>query len=60
MDKDMHSSQLNVETTNQSDNLASYLDWTFTVEKGGKLSTKQNDMRDDFGFSSCQFSIPVS
>ena len=38
--KDIYPSQLNVEKTNQSDNLASYLDLTFTIEKDGKLSTK--------------------
>ena len=31
--KDIYPSQLNVEKTNQSDNLASYLDLTFTIEK---------------------------
>ena len=34
--KDIYPSQLNVEKTNQSDNLASYLDLTFTIEKDGK------------------------
>ena len=36
-DKDIYPSQLNVEKTNQSNNLASYLDLTFTVEKMGKF-----------------------
>ena len=31
--KDIYPSQLNVEKTNQSDNLTSYLDLTFTIEK---------------------------
>ena len=35
--KDTYPSQLNVEKTNQSDNLASYLDLTFTVEKRGNF-----------------------
>ena len=41
-------SQLNVEKTNQPDNLASYLDLAFTIEKDGKLSAKLYDKRDDF------------
>ena len=48
--KDICPSQLNVEKTNQSDNLASYLDLIFTTEKDGKLSTKLYDKRDDFDF----------
>ena len=35
--KDIYPSQLNVEKTNQSDNLASYLDLTFTTEKDGNF-----------------------
>ena len=46
--KDIYPSQLNVEKTNQSENLASYLDFTFTIEKDGKLSTKLYDKHDDF------------
>ena len=38
--KDMYPSQLNVEKTDQSDNLTSYLDFRFTIEKDGKLFTK--------------------
>ena len=34
--KDIYPSQLNVEKTNQSDNLASYFDLTFTIEKEGE------------------------
>ena len=48
--KDMYPSQLNVEKTNQCDNLVSYLDLTFTIEKDAKLSTKLYDKRDDFDF----------
>ena len=44
----MGPSQLNVKKANQSDNLASCLDLTFTTEKDGKLSTKLYDKRDDF------------
>ena len=53
--KDIYPSQRNVEKTNQSDNLASYLDLTFTIEKDGKLSTKLNDKRDDFDFHIVNF-----
>ena len=38
--KDIYPSQLNVKKTNQSDNLASYVDLTFTIEKDGRVSTK--------------------
>ena len=41
--KDIYPSQLNVQETNQSDNLASYLDLTFTIKKDGKLSTNLYD-----------------
>ena len=45
--KDIYPSQLNAEKTNQSDNLASYLDLTFTTEKDEKISAKLYDKRDD-------------
>ena len=48
--KDIYPSQLYVETNNQSDNLASYLDLTFTIEEDGKISTKLYDKHDDFDF----------
>ena len=35
--KDIYPSQLDVEKTDQSDNLASYLHFTFTIGKDGKL-----------------------
>ena len=41
--------------TNQSDNLASYLDLTFIIETGGKISTKLYDKRDDFDFHIVNF-----
>ena len=41
--------------TNQSDNLASYLDLTFTIEKDGKRSIKLYDKRDDFDFHIVNF-----
>ena len=51
--KDIYPSQLNVEKTNQSDNLESYLN--FTIEKDGKLSAKLFDKRDDFDFHLVNF-----
>ena len=53
--KDIYPSQLNVEKTNQSGNLARYLDLTFTIEKDGKLSTKLHDKPDDFDFHIVNF-----
>ena len=58
--KDIHPSQLNVEKTNQSDNLASYLDLIFTIQKDGKLSTKLYDKRDDFDFHIVNFPFLTS
>ena len=53
--KEMYPSQLTVEKANESDHLADYLDLTFIIDSGGKLSAWLYDMRDDFDF---QFSIP--
>ena len=53
--EDIYPCQLNVEKTNQSDNLESYLDLTFTIEKDGKLSTKLDDKLDDFDFHIVSF-----
>ena len=58
--KDIYRSRLNVEKTNQSDNMASYLDLTFTIEKDGKLSTKLHDKRDDFDFHIVNFPFLLS
>ena len=55
MSKTIYPSQLNVEKTNQSDNLASHLDLTFTIEKDGKPSTKLYDKREDFDFHIVNF-----
>ena len=55
--KEIYPSQLNVEKTNQSDNMASYLDLTFTIEKDGKLSTKLYEKRDNFDFNIVNFSF---
>ena len=53
--KDMCLSQLNVEKANQSRNLASYLDLTFTIEKDGKLSTQLFDNHEEFDFHIVNF-----
>ena len=55
--KDSYTSHLNVERTNQPDNLSSYLDLTFTIEKDGKLSAKLYDKRDDFDFRIVNFPL---
>ena len=46
--KDIYPSQPNAEKTDQSDNSASYLHLTFTIEKDAKLSNMLHDKRDDF------------
>ena len=56
----IYPSQFNLEKANQSDNLASYLDLTFTIEKDGKLSTKLHDKRDDFDFNIVNFPFLLS
>ena len=56
--KEIHSSQLTVVKANKSDHLADYLDHTFIIDSGGKLSTRLYDKHDDFDFHKCQFSIP--
>ena len=48
--KEIYPSQLTVETANKSDHLADYLDLTFIIDSGGKLSTRLYDKRDDFDF----------
>ena len=53
--KDIYPPQLNIEKTDQSDNLASYPDFTFTIGKDGKLSTKLYDKCDDFDFHIVNF-----
>ena len=47
--KEIYPSQLTVEKANKSDHLADYLDLTFIIDSGGKLSTR---------LPHCQFSIP--
>ena len=46
--KGIYPSQLTVEKANKSDHLADYLDLTFIIDSGGKLSTRLYDKRDDF------------
>ena len=58
--KDIYPFQLNVEKTNQSDNLASYPDLTFTTEKDGNVSAKLYDKRDDFYFHIVNFPFLAS
>ena len=48
--KEIYPSQLTVEKANRSDHLADYLDLTFIIDSGGKLSTRLYDKRDDFDF----------
>ena len=51
----LHLSQLTVEKANKSDHLADYLDLTFIIDSGGKLSTRLYDKRDDFDFHIVNF-----
>ena len=46
--KEIYPSQLTVENANKSDHLTDYLDLTFVIDSGGKLSTRPYDKRDDF------------
>ena len=50
-------SQLTVGKANKSDHLANYLDLTFMIDSGGKLSTRLYDKRDDLT-STLSISIP--
>ena len=53
--KEIYPSQLIVEKDNKSDHLADYLDLTFIIDSGGKLSTRIYDKRDDFDFHIVSF-----
>ena len=53
--KKIYPSQLTVEKANKSDHLADYLDLTFIIDSGGKLSTRLYDKRDDFDFHIVNF-----
>ena len=53
--KEIYPSQLTVEKANKSDHLADYLDLTFIIDSGGKLSTRLYDKRNDFDFHIVNF-----
>ena len=53
--KEIYPSQLTVEKANKSDHLADYLDLTFVIDSGGKLSTRLYDKRHDFDFHIVNF-----
>ena len=53
--KKISPSQLTVEKADKSDHLADYLDLTFIMDSGGKLSTRLYDKRDDFHFHIVNF-----
>ena len=53
--KEIYPSQLTVEKANKSDHLADYLDLTFIIDSGGKLSTRLYDKRYDFDFHIVNF-----
>ena len=53
--KEIYLSQLTAEKTNKSDHLADYLDLTFIINSGGKLSTRLYDKRDEFDFHIVHF-----
>ena len=53
--KEIYPSKLTVEKANKSDHLANYLDLTFIIDSGGKLSSRLYDKRDDFYFHIANF-----
>ena len=53
--KETYPSQLTVEKANKSDHLSNYLDLTFVIDSGGKLSTRLYDKRDDSDFHIVNF-----
>ena len=53
--KEIYPSQLTVDKVNKSDHLADYLDLTFIIDSGGKLSARLYDKRDDFDFHIVNF-----
>ena len=53
--KEIYPSQLIVEKANKSDRLADYLDLTFIIDSGGKLSAGLYDKRDGFDFHIVSF-----
>ena len=55
--KEIYPSQLNVEKANKSDHLADYLDPTFIIDSGGKLSTRLYNKCDDFDIHIVNFPL---
>ena len=53
--KEIYPSQLTVEKANKSDHLEDYLDLTFIIDSGGKLSTRLYFKRNDFHFQIVNF-----
>ena len=53
--KEIYPSQLTFEKVNKSDHPADYLDLTFIIDSGGKLSTRLYDKRDEFDFHIVKF-----
>ena len=53
--KEIYPSQLTVEKANKSNHLADYLDLTFIIGSGGKLSTRLYDKHDNFDFHIVNF-----
>ena len=53
--KEIYPSQLTVEKANKSDHLADYLDLTFIIGSGAKLSTRLYNKRDDVDFHIVNF-----
>ena len=53
--RELYPSQLTVEKCNKSDHLAGYLDLTFIMDSGGKLSTRLYDKCDDCDFHIVNF-----
>ena len=51
----LYPSELTVEKANKSDHLVDYLDLTFIINSGGKLSTRLYDKCDDFDFHILNF-----
>ena len=55
--KEIYPSQLTVEKTSTSDDLANYLDLIFMIGNNNRLYTKLSDKRDDFDFHIVNFSF---
>ena len=55
--KEIYLSQRTVEKTNKSDHLGNYLDLTFMIDSGNRLSTRFYDKRDNFDFHIVNFPI---